>query len=213
MTKELRTSFPSATPRPEGEVEDLKRIWARPKGLRVLTAVNNTDIGLFYMGAAFLFFLLAGVLALLMRVQLSHGDNNFLGQELYNQVFTVHGTTMMFLFAVPAVEALGVILLPQMLAARDLPFPRLSAFAIWAYVIGGLVFFSTIFFDQAPNGGWFMYPPMTLTTYSPGDNADFWLLGIGFIEISAIAGAIEIVVGTLRTRPPGMSIEKMPLFA
>lgn len=213
MTDEPRRSFPSETPRPDGEVEALRRIWARPTGWRTLTAVNNTDIGLFYMGAAFLFFLLAGVLALLMRVQLSRGDNTFLGQELYNQIFTVHGTTMMFLFAVPAIEALGVILLPQMLAARDLPFPRLSAFAIWAYVIGGLVFFSTIFYDLAPNGGWFMYPPLTLTTYSPGDNADFWLLGIGFIEISAIAGAIEIIVGTLRTRPPGMSLDKMPLFA
>ncbi|MGD9542506.1 MAG: cbb3-type cytochrome c oxidase subunit I, partial [Methylocystis sp.] len=205
--------FPSETPRPSGEREELQRIWARPTGWGMLTAVNNTDIGLFYMGAAFLFFLLAGVLALLMRTQLARGDNNFLGQNLYNQIFTVHGTTMMFLFAVPAIEALGVILLPQMLAARDLPFPRLSAFAIWAYVIGGLVFFLTIFVDLAPNGGWFMYPPLTLTEFSPGDNADFWLLGIGFIEISAIAGAIEIVVGTLRTRPPGMSLDKMPLFA
>ena len=125
----------------------------------------------------------------------------------------MHGTTMMFLFAVPAMEALGVMLLPQMLAARDLPFPRLSAFAIWAYVIGGLVFFSTILYDLAPDGGWFMYPPLTLTEYQPGDNADFWLLGIGFIEISAIAGAIEIVVGVLRTRPPGMSLVEMPIFA
>jgi cytochrome c oxidase subunit I+III len=120
---------------------------------------------------------------------------------------------MMFLFAVPAMEALGVMLLPQMLAARDLPFPRLSAFAIWAYVIGGLVFFSTILYDLAPKGGWFMYPPLTLMEYSPGDNADFWLLGIGFIEISAIAGAVEIVIGVLRTRPPGMTLDKMPLFA
>ncbi|NGO54145.1 cytochrome c oxidase subunit I [Allomesorhizobium camelthorni] len=201
------------TPRPPGELEELKRVWATPKGWRIVTAVNNTVIGLFYIGVAFLFFLMAGVLALLMRTQLAVGDNNFIGQELYNQMFTVHGTTMMFLFAVPAVEALGVMLLPQMLAARDLPFPRLSAFAIWAYVVGGLVFFSTIFYDLAPAGGWFMYPPLTLKEYSPGDNADFWLLGIGFIEISAIAGAVEIVVGTLRTRPPGMSLAKMPIFA
>jgi cytochrome c oxidase subunit I+III len=165
------------------------------------------------MGAAFLFFVLAGILALLMRVQLAVGDNHFLSQDLYNQIFTVHGTTMMFLFAVPAVEALGVMLLPQMLAARDLPFPRLSAFAIWAYIIGGLVFFSTVFYDLAPKGGWFMYPPLTLEKYSPGTNADFWLLGIGFIEISAIAGAIEIIVGVLRTRPPGMTLAKMPIFA
>jgi cytochrome c oxidase subunit I+III len=204
--------LPNEAPRPPGELDELKRIWATPGGFRLVTAVNNTVVGLLYIGIAFLFFVMAGVLALLMRSQLATGDGTFLSQDLYNQIFTVHGTTMMFLFAVPTVEALGVMLLPQMLAARDLPFPRLSAFAIWAYVIGGLVFFSTVFYGLAPKGGWFMYPPMTLTQYSPGDNADFWLLGIGFIEISAIAGAVEIVVGTLRTRPPGMSLDKMPLF-
>jgi cytochrome c oxidase subunit I+III len=200
-------------PRPPGELEELRRVWAAPKGWRIVSAVNNTVVGLLYLGVAFLFFLMAGVLALLMRTQLATGGNDFIGQTLYNQMFTVHGTTMMFLFAVPAMEALGVMLLPQMLAARDLPFPRLSAFAIWAYVIGGLVFFSTIFYDLAPAGGWFMYPPLTLKEYMPGDNADFWLLGIGFIEISAIAGAVEIVVGTLRTRPPGMTLARMPIFA
>ncbi|PLU25195.1 cytochrome c oxidase subunit I [Sinorhizobium medicae] len=200
-------------PRPEGEVRELERIWATPRGWRMVTAVNNTVIGLLYIGVAFLFFLMAGLLAVVMRTQLAVGDNRLIDQDLYNQMFTVHGTTMMFLFAVPAVEALGVMLLPQMLAARDLPFPRLSAFAIWAYVVGGLVFFSTIFYDLAPKGGWFMYPPLTLMEYSPGDNADFWLLGIGFIEISAIAGAVEIVVGALRTRPPGMSLARMPIFA
>ena len=211
MTEPARPISP--TPRPPGEEAELLRIWATPRGWRLPSAVNNTVIGLIYLGAALLFFLLAGILALLMRVQLAQSDGSFIGQELYNQMFTVHGTTMMFLFAVPAMEALGVMLLPQMLAARDLPFPRLSAFAIWAYIIGGLVFFSTIFYDLAPAGGWFMYPPLTLTEYQPGDNADFWLLGIGFIEISAIAGAVEIVVGVLRTRPPGMTLSKMPIFA
>lgn len=213
MSKETLQALPNPDRRPEGELAELKRIWATPGGFRVLTAVNNTVIGTLYIGAAFLFFIMAGILALLMRTQLAVGDNTFLSQDLYNQIFTTHGTTMMFLFAVPAVEALGVLLLPQMLAARDLPFPRLSAFAIWAYIIGGLVFFSTIFYDMAPKGGWFMYPPLTLKEYSPGDNADFWLLGIGFIEISAIAGAIEIIVGVLRTRPPGMTLAKMPIFA
>jgi len=212
MSEETYT-LPNEAPRPPDELEELKRIWATPKGWRVISAVNNTVIGLFYIGAAFAFFVLAGALALIMRTQLAIGDNDFVSQDLYNQIFTVHGTTMMFLFAVPAVEALGVMLLPQMLAARDLPFPRLSAFAIWAYIIGGTVFFSTVFYDLAPKGGWFMYPPLTGIEYSPGDNADFWLLGIGFIEISAIAGAVEIVVGALRTRPPGMSLARMPIFA
>jgi cytochrome c oxidase subunit I+III len=203
----------SPTPRPEGEREELLRIWSTPRGWRLPSVVNNTVIGLIYLGAAFLFFVLAGILALVMRTQLAQGGNALVSQELYNQLFTMHGTTMMFLFAVPAMEALGVMLLPQMLAARDLPFPKLSAFAIWAYIIGGLVFFSTIFYDLAPAGGWFMYPPLTLTQYMPGDNADFWLLGIGFIEISAIAGAVEIVIGVLKTRPPGMGLAKMPIFA
>ena len=209
----LLDRFPTSEPRPEGEVEELKRIWAAPKGWGLLTAVNNNYIGFFYVATAFLFFLLAGILALVMRVQLALPLQGILPQETYNQFFTMHGTVMMFLFAVPMVEAIGVMLLPQMLAARDLPFPRLSAYAFWAYFVGGLCFFASLFVGLAPDGGWFMYPPYTSLTYSPGINADFWLLGIGFIEISAIAGAIEIIVGVLRTRAPGMSLAKMPVYA
>ena len=209
----LLEQFPLTKRRPPGELEELERIWAAPKGWARLTVVNNNYIGLFYVGAAFLFFLLAGVLALVMRVQLSLPLMGVLPQETYNQFFTMHGTIMMFLFAVPMMEAIGVLLLPQMLAARDLPFPRLSAYAFWAYFIGGLCFFASLFFGLAPNGGWFMYPPLTSTTYSPGINADFWLLGIGFIEISAIAGAIELLVGVLKTRAPGMTLARIPMFA
>jgi heme/copper-type cytochrome/quinol oxidase subunit 1 len=205
--------LPNPEPRPAGELDQLKRLWRAPRGIRFLTVINNSYIGVFYVGAAFLFFLLAGVLALLIRVQLAVPGNDFIGPALYNQLFTMHGTVMMFLFAVPAVEAMGILLLPNMLGARDLPFPRLSAYAFWAYLIGGLVFFCSLFFGLAPDGGWFMNPPLTNATYSPGINADFWLLGIGFIEISAIAGAIEIVVGVLRTRAPGMSLGRMPVFA
>ena len=125
----------------------------------------------------------------------------------------MHGTVMMFLFAVPVVEAIAVYLLPGMLGARDLPFPRLSAYAFWAYAVGGLAFFGTIFFGASPDGGWFMYPPLTGTEQSPGLGADWWLLGIGFIEISAIAGAIELIVGILFTRAPGMTLGRMPVFA
>lgn len=205
--------FPTKGRRPKGEVERLEEIWCAPKGWQWITVINNNYVGVYYLGAAMLFFVLAGVLALLMRTQLALPLNGVLSQETYNQIFTMHGTVMMFLFAVPAVEALGVLLLPQMLGARDLPFPRLSAYAFWAYLIGGLAFFCSLFFGLAPNGGWFMYPPLTSTTYSPGINADFWLLGIGFIEISAIAGAIEIIVGILKTRAPGMSLDKLPVFA
>jgi len=210
----LYERFPTRESRPEGELEALEAIWCKPRtGWEWITAINNNFVGVYYVGAAMLFFVLAGILALVMRTQLALPLNGILPQETYNQMFTVHGTMMMFLFAVPAVEALGVLLLPQMLGARDLPFPRLSAYAFWAYLIGGLAFFCSIFFGLAPNGGWFMYPPLTNTTYSPGINADFWLLGIGFIEISAIAGAIEIIVGILRTRAPGMTLDKLPIFA
>ena len=205
--------FPSSAPRPPEETHLLERIWRGPKGLAVVTEVNNSSVGLWYVGTAFLFFVLAGILALVMRAQLAVPENNLVSADLYNQLFTMHGTVMMFLFAVPAVEAASVYLLPGMQAARDLPFPRLSAYAFWAYFIGGLVFFTSIFYGLAPNTGWYMYPPLASYQYSPGDNADFWLLGIGFIEISAIAGAIEIIVGVLKTRSIGMSLDKMPIFA
>ncbi|GGC32116.1 cytochrome c oxidase subunit I [Novosphingobium marinum] len=210
--EKAKANLPDRAPRPEGELELLEKVWAKPRGWRVLTVVNNDYVGSWYVGAALLFFVLAGILALLIRLQLAMPLNEFMGQETYNQVFTMHGTIMMFLFAVPAVEAAGVLLLPQMFAARDLPFPRLSAFAFWAYLIGGLVFFTSLFWGVAPDGGWFMYPPHTSYVFSPDSNQDWWLLGIGFIEISAIAGAIEIVVGTLKTRSPGMTLDKLPVF-
>jgi cytochrome c oxidase subunit I+III len=209
---EPKMDLPNPLPRPEDELPLLEKIWKPPSGWSFITVVNNEYVGLFYVGAAFLFFLLAGSLALLMRTQLAVPENALVSQGLYNQLFTMHGTIMMFLFAVPAMEALSVLLLPNMQAARDLPFPRLSAYAFWAYFVGGLVFFASIFFDLAPSGGWTMYPPLTSYEYSPGHGADFWLLGIGFIEISAIAGAIEIFVGVLLTRAPGMSLDKMPIY-
>ncbi len=205
--------LPNRLPRPTDELATLERAWAPPTGWRVLSAVNNTQVGLFYIAVSLLFFVLAGVLGLMIRAQLALPGNALMSPQLYNQVFTMHGTVMMFLFAVPVVEAIAVYLLPGMLGARDLPFPRLSAYAFWAYAIGGLAFFCTIFFNASPDGGWFMYPPLTGTEHSPGIGADFWLLGIGFIEISAIAGAIELIIGILFTRAPGMTLARMPVFA
>jgi cytochrome c oxidase subunit I+III len=207
------TGLPSRLPRPAHELPDLERAWQPPRGWRIVSAVNNSYVGLFYIGIAMLFFVLAGLLALLMRAQLAVPEHTLLDARTYNQVFTMHGTVMMFLFAVPMVEAIAVYLLPAMLGARDLPFPRLSAYAFWAYAVGGLAFFCTLFFGAAPDGGWFMYPPLTGMEYSPGVGADFWLLGIGFIEISAIAGAVELIVGILFTRAPGMSLARMPVYA
>ena len=213
MTPPQNDKLPSSLPRPAGELERLERAWKPPEGWRRLSAVNNSQVGMFYIATALLFFVLAGVLGLMMRAQLALPDNNLMSPSTYNQVFTMHGTVMMFLFAVPVVEAVAVYLLPAMLGARDLPFPRLSAYAFWAYAIGGIAFFCTIFFGVSPDGGWYMYPPLTGKAQSPGLGADFWLLGIGFIEISAIAGAIELIIGILFTRAPGMSLGKMPVFA
>ena len=209
----MSTELPNTLPRPPAELQQLEAAWALPRGWRVFSSVNNTTIGVLYIGVSLLFFVLAGVLALLMRAQLAVPANDLVSPALYNQLFTMHGTVMMFLFAVPVVEAVAVYLLPGMLGARDLPFPRLSAYAFWAYAIGGLAFFSTIFFGLSPAGGWFMYPPLTGMEQSPGLNADFWLLGIGFIEISAIAGAIELIIGILMTRTPGMTLGRMPIYA
>ena len=207
------TLTPNTVPRPPGELEALERAWEPPRGWHFPAAVNNTHIGLLYLGAALIFLLLGGLLALVMRSQLAVPNNDLIGHATYNQLFTMHGTVMMFLFAVPVIEAMAVYLLPGMLAARDLPFPRLGAYAFWAYAIGGFIFFGTLFFGVAPDGGWFMYPPLTSYDHSPSVGADFWLLGIGFIEISAIAGAIELIVGILRTRAPGMSLGRMPIYA
>jgi cytochrome c oxidase subunit I+III len=208
-----RNDLPSSVPRPDGELEELERVWRTPRGLRFLTTVNNTTIGLLYIGTALLFFLLAGILGLMIRAQLALPASSLLSPGVYNQVFTMHGTVMMFLFAIPVVEAISVFLLPGMLGARDLPFPRLSAYAFWAYAAGGIGFFVSLFAGLAPDSGWFMYPPLSGKEHSPGINADFWLLGIGFIEISAIAGAIELIVGILFTRAPGMTLRRMPVYA
>jgi cytochrome c oxidase subunit I+III len=192
--------------------ERLLRTWHTPEGWRYWSAVNNTEVGLWYTAAAFLFFLFGGVLALLMRVQLAVPENQFLSADAYNQVFTLHGSIMMFLFAVPIFEAFSIMILPQMLGARDLPFPRLSAYGFWSFVLGGVFVCGSIFFNSAPKGGWFMYPPLT-TAYQPGVGADIWLLGLTFIEIASIAAAVELIVGVLKCRPPGMRINLIPLYS
>lgn len=192
--------------------ERLARVWKTPTGWRYWSAVNNSQVGLWYTTATFFFLLFGGVLALLMRMQLAVPDNDFLSAETYNQAFTVHGSVMMFLFAIPVFEAIAVMFLPQMLGARDLPFPRLSAFGFWAFLIGGVFLSGSIFFGAAPRGGWFMYPPLT-SNYQPGIGPDIWLLGFSFIEIAAIAAAVEMIIGTLKCRPPGMRLNLMPLYA
>ena len=142
--------LPNDLPRPEGELERMEAVWAPPPGWRILSQVNNTTVGLWYIGAALLFMILGGILALIMRLQLATPGNRLVDHDLYNQLFTMHGSVMMFLFAVPVVEAIAILLLPAMQGARDLPFPRLSAYAFWAYFVGGLVFSTLLTLYMVP---------------------------------------------------------------
>jgi cytochrome c oxidase subunit I len=198
--------------RSAAQVARLREVWASPPGWRYWSAVNNTEVGRWYTATAFAFFLFAGALALLVRTQLAVPDNSFLSAQLFNQAFTLHGTAMMFLFAVPIFEAVAILLLPTMLGARDLPFPRLSAFGFWCFLIGGVFVCGSIFFNAAPDSGWFMYPPLTTDPKLTGIGADIWLLGLSFIEVASIAAAVELIVGVLKCRPPGMRINTMPLY-
>lgn len=192
----------------------LREVWAPPKGLFLRwTDTNNNQVGNWYVLTAFAFMLFAGVLALIMRTQLAVPDNDLVGPGTFNQLFTLHGSVMMFLFAVPMFEAVSIILLPQLLGARDLPFPRLSAFGYWSFLLGGVFVSGSIFFDAAPDGGWFMYPPLTTRTDLSGLGADIWMLGLSFIEVSSVAAAVELIVGVLKCRPPGMRLNLMPLYA
>jgi cytochrome c oxidase subunit I+III len=193
--------------------DPLERTWGSAPGLPGwLTAVNHKQIGARFVVTAFVFLLLGGLAAILVRTQLQVPESDFLGPATYNQVFTMHGTTMMFLFAVPMLEGLAMYFVPLMIGARDLPFPRLNAFGYWAYLFGGLLIYSSIFTGSVPDGGWYAYTPLSGPAFAPGTSLDFWLLGVTFLEISGIVGAIELIVVILRHRAPGMSMERIPLF-
>jgi cytochrome c oxidase subunit I+III len=193
--------------------DEMNRIWANPHGWRALSIVNHSSIGIRFMLTGAVFFLLAGLMAMLMRAQLARPEAQVLNAEVYNQLFTMHGSVMMFLFAVPMLQGLAAYLIPKMIGARDLVFPRLSALGYWAYLFGGLILLSSLVLAAAPDTGWFMYVPLSSQPYSPGPNADFWLLGITFVEVATMASAIEMVVSILRTRASGMSLPHMPIFA
>jgi cytochrome c oxidase subunit I+III len=153
------------------------------------------------------------VLGMLTRVQLATPHAAFMDAETYNQVFTMHGSMMLFLFAIPMVESFAVYLTPKILGTRDFAFPRLTAYGYWCYLLGGTILTVSLILRVAPDGGWFMYTPLSSHVYTPGINADVWLLGITFVEISALSLAMEIVVSILKMRAPGMSLDRMPIFA
>ncbi len=195
---------------PDAELGRLAATWRTPAGWRILSDVNNSTVGIWYTATAFAFMLFGGVLALIIRAQLAVPENDLVSAGTFNQLFSLHGTVMMFLFAVPVFEAVAILILPAMLGARDLPFPRLSAFGFWCFVVGGVFVCGSIFFDAAPDAGWFMYPP--LSTEQSGIGADIWLLGLSFIEVASIAAAVELIVGVLKCRAPGMHINLTPLY-
>jgi cytochrome c oxidase subunit 1 len=205
-------------PLPDETAEDglrraLERTWYVPGGVvGWFKVVDHRTIGLRYIVTAFAFFLVAGVLAVLMRIQLAVPDNHFLGPDRYNQIFTVHGTAMMFLFAVPIMEALGVYLVPLMVGARNIAFPRLNAFSYYVFLFGGVMLFTAFVVNSGPDAGWFSYVPLAGPDYSPGKRADFWAQLITFTEVSALAIAVEIVATVFKMRAPGMSINRIPLF-
>ena len=188
------------------------RVWDNWPGWGKLAAVNHTTVGLRFMVTGMFFFLVAGVMAMLMRTQLALPEQEIIGPDLYAQLFTMHGTLMMFLFAIPVLEGGAMYLIPKMVGARDLPFPRLGAMGYFCYLFGGLIILSSMFLNMAPDSGWFMYTPLSSSTFSPGPGSDFWLLGITFIEISSVCGAIELIVSILRTRSSGMTLRRMPIF-
>ncbi|MHA6297174.1 cytochrome c oxidase subunit I [Devosia sp. CAU 1758] len=193
--------------------KQLDAIWRTPPGLARLSSVNHTILGKRFMVLALVFFAIGGLLSMLIRAQLATPNSAFIGPELYNQIFTMHGTVMMFLFAIPMFEGFAVYMLPKLLGARDLAFPRLTAYGFWCYLFGGSILIVAMLAGAAPNGGWFMYTPLSSRPYSPGINADVWLLGITFVEISAVTAAVEIFVTILKMRAPGMALHRMPLFA
>jgi cytochrome c oxidase subunit 1 len=194
-------------------LQQLEKTWSRKRGIiGWLSSTNHKDIALRYIVTAFVFFVLAGILALLMRTQLIRAENHFIGPDLYNQLFTVHGTTMMFLFAVPIMEAFGIYLVPLMVGTRNVAFPRLNAFGYYIFLAGGLQLWIPLLLNMGPDAGWFSYVPLSGPQFSPGKRVDVWANMVTTTEISALVTAVEIIVTALKQRAVGMSLNRIPLL-
>ena len=194
--------------------ERLGHIWDESPGLATtLKSVDHKRIGVRYLYTAFIFFVLAGIESLVMRVQLATPDQTLLTPEQYNQLFSMHGVTMIFLFATPMLSGFGNYFIPLLIGARDMAFPRLNAFSYWVFLAAGIFMYSSFLIGQAPDNGWFNYVPLADKDFTPGLNIDFYALGIIFIGISSTAGAINFIVTIFKLRAPGMSLNRMPLFS
>lgn len=193
--------------------EAVETIWRDAPGLAgFFSTVDHKRIGMRYIYTAFVFFFIAGLQALVMRAQLTAPEADVVSPEIYNQLFTMHGTMMIFLFNTPVLAGFGNYILPLQLGTRDMAFPRLNAFSYWIFVLSGMFMFSSFLIGKQPDGGWFAYVPLTNKEFSPGVNMDFWGLGVAFAGISTTVGAVNFIVTTFKMRAPGMTVNRLPMF-
>jgi cytochrome c oxidase subunit 1 len=176
-----------------------------------LMTTDHKKIGIMYLVATFVFFILGGVEALLIRLQLGVPNNTLITAQHYNQLITIHGTTMIFLFVVPVMAGFGNYFVPLMIGARDMAFPRLNALSFWLLLFGGIVFYFSLFF-QPPEAGWWSYPPLSSSLYSPSGGQDAWIFLIHITGISSILGAVNFYATIVNMRAPGMTWGRLPLF-
>ena len=204
-----------STPR-EGppDPELLHRTWKPLPGIAgFFTVVSYSTIGMRFIVTGFIFLLLGGVQALIMRTQLAQPNLDVVSAELFQQLFSMHGVTMMFFFAVPMFEGLAMYLVPLMIGARDMAMPRLGALGYWLYLIAGITLFVGFFLGVGPDAGWFAHAPLSSDrTFTPKLGMDIWVTAIGLLEISALLAAVEIIVTIFKCKAPGMSMARMPIF-
>ncbi len=177
-----------------------------------LTTVDHKRIGTLYLFTSLFFFLVGGLEAGVIRAQLAGPNQHLVSAETYNQLFTMHGTTMIFLAVMPLSAAFFNFLIPLQIGARDVAFPRLNAFSYWVFLFGGLFMNASWLIGAAPNGGWFGYAPLTTLPYSPGLNIDFWVIGLQILGVSSLAAAFNFITTIINMRAPGMNLMRMPMF-
>ena len=177
-----------------------------------LGTVDHKKIGTMYGIVSFFWFIMGGIEALLIRVQLSQAENDIISPELYNQLFTMHGTTMVFLVVMPLSAAFFNWLIPLQIGARDVAFPRLNALSLWVFIFGSILMNISWFTGEAPNGGWFGYPPNSTIQFNPGHGMTFWVLGLNVLGVASIAAGLNFIVTIINMRAPGMSMMRMPVF-
>jgi cytochrome c oxidase subunit 1 len=193
--------------------ETYRADWRRGRISSWVTTVDHKRIGLLYIGTSLVFFAAGGILALLMRAQLAQANEHFVTRNSYNELFTIHGTTMIFLFIVPFWAGLANYLVPLMIGARDMAFPRLNALSYWLFLFGGLVMFLSFLANGgAAKSGWYGYPTLSEKFFSPGHGQDLWILSLHLVALSSLIGAINFLCTIHNMRAPGMSWMRLPLF-